>query len=258
MIYRTSLLLSLLLLLAACATSPTGRSQLILLPDSQMNELGKQSFAELKTNSQTINNANTDYVRCISQRLLKTIGENPSDWEVQVFADDSPNAFALPGNKIGVHTGMINLAGRDELAAVMGHEIAHVKARHGAERLSMNMGVQSLSQLLSAGLSGSEYQGIATQALAIGSNVGVLLPYSRKHESEADAMGVVMMAQAGFNPKAGVTLWQKMAKLGQSSPEFLSTHPSSSSRIKAIEEQLPNVLPIYKQQHLASSVCAKP
>lgn len=249
----------LLLLISACSTSPTGRTQFIVLPDSQMNELGVQSFAQMKQKGNVVTGVKLNYVRCISDRLLSSMGEDPRAWEVQVFNDSSANAFALPGRKIGVNTGMIKLANRDQLAAVIGHEIAHVKARHGAERLSMNMGLQTLNQLLAQGLSGSEYAGLAQQALAIGGQVGVLLPYSRTHESEADNLGLMIMAKAGFNPNAGVTLWQAMQKASKGAPpEILSTHPSSQTRIHALQAQLPSVQPLYRNNPLSSKVCAKP
>lgn len=248
-----------MLVISACSTSPTGRSQLILLPDGQMNELGVQSFAQMKQKGSVVTGAKLNYVRCISNRLLSTMGENPQTWEVQVFNDASANAFALPGKKIGVNTGMIKLANRDQLAAVIGHEIAHVKARHGAERLSMNMGLQTLNQLLAQGLAGSEYAGLAQQALAIGGQVGVLLPYSRTHESEADNIGLVIMAKAGFNPTAGVTLWQAMQKASKGAPpELLSTHPSSQTRINALQKQLSSVMPSYQANPLSAKICAKP
>ena len=148
-----------LLFIIACTTSPTGRSQLIAFSDSYMSGLGQASFAELK--QQTKLSSNRDfhqYVNCISNKLLLVIGEDPRAWEVKVFDAESLNAFALPGNKIGIHTGMIRFASRDELAAVIGHEIAHVKARHGAERMTMGVANQALMVTSAVLLENSQYK----------------------------------------------------------------------------------------------------
>jgi predicted Zn-dependent protease len=234
--------------------------QLILVSDSQMQTLGAQSFAQLKTQQPLSKNTkNQAYVRCLADQLLTTIGESPAEWEVQVFEDDSLNAFALPGKKIGVHSGMVAFATRDELAAVMGHEIGHVLAHHGAERVSLNLGLQTVNQLLQQGLAGNTYENELMQALALGSQVGVALPYSRQHESEADSMGLVMMAQSGFQPQAAVSLWQKMQQQGGAAqPEFLSTHPSNQSRIQALQAQQSDVAAIYQSKIVTVKLCAKP
>src|SRR5690606_15446664 len=150
-----------------------------------------------------------------SNALLQVAGEKPDRWEVQVFNDETPNAFALPGNKIGVHTGMIKLATTaDQLAAVIGHEIGHVQARHGAERVSMNVLAESGQQLTAIAMQDNENAQIALAAIGLGAQFGVILPYSRTHESEADYIGLELMAKAGFKPEEAVALWQNMAKAG--------------------------------------------
>lgn len=246
-------------ILMACSSSPTGRNQLILFPDSQMNEMGVASFAQLKQETPPSQDKQSiDYVLCISNALLAVAGEKADRWEVQVFNDDTPNAFALPGNKIGVHTGMIKLAATpDQLAAVIGHEIGHVQARHGAERVSMSTVAQSGQQLAAIALQNNESGQIALAAIGLGAQYGVILPYSRTHESEADFIGLELMAKAGFKPEEAVALWQNMAKAaGGSTPEFLSTHPSNKTRIEQLTAAMPKANSLYKPER--NPRCIKP
>lgn len=247
-------------LITACASSPTGRHQLLLFSDSQMKEMGAASFSQMKQQTPPSSDAKyVNYVRCISDAMLVAAGENPSQWEVQVFNDDTPNAFALPGNKIGVHTGMIKLAqNADQLAAVIGHEIGHVQAKHGAERVSMHAVTQTGQQLGAAILQGSETGQLTMAALGLGAQFGVLLPYSRKHESEADFIGLQHMAKAGFTPQESVKLWQVMGQYagGQAPPEFMSTHPSDKTRIKELSDAMPKALAIYQPDKRPN--CVKP
>ncbi len=256
------LVTSLLGFVVSCATSPTGRSQFIVFSSEQMSELGQDSFSQLKSESNISKSYNYDrYVGCISSQLLAVIDENPNDWEVVVFIDDSLNAFALPGKKIGIHTGMIQFASRDELAAVIGHEVAHVKARHGAERMSMGLTNQALIASSALILEDSKYakhSGIAVAVLAVGSQYGILLPYSRTHELEADAMGLAFLAQAGFNPDAAISLWKKMQKNANHTPlAFVSTHPSHTTRIDNLSTQLYSVGGIYQRNKINAGVCSK-
>ena len=253
----------LMFLLSACVTSPTGRSQMILVSDAQMDQMGEASFTDLKSkNPPSADSRVNEYVRCLSTPLLVAAGENPAQWEVQVFNDASPNAFALPGKKIGVHTGMIELAKTpDQLAAVVGHEIGHVQAHHGAERVSMNMASETAQQLTSVALDGTEYSNYALAAVGMGAQYGLLLPYSRTHESEADYIGLMIMAEAGFDPAQAVALWQEMAKAaGDSPPEFMSTHPSHSTRIKKLTGKQGEAGIAYQQAVAAGKTpnCVKP
>lgn len=242
--------LLLFLLLSACSSSPTGRHQLILFSDSQMNDMGAASFTQLKQqNPPSQETRALQYVHCISNALLVAAGEAPSRWEVQVFNDESPNAFALPGRKIGVHTGMFSVAVTpDQLAAVIGHEIGHVQARHGAERVSLNVLAESSQQLTAAVLQNNEAGQLTMAAMGLATQFGVLLPYSRKHESEADSIGLELMAKAGFDPLQSVALWENMAKFAQGSapPEFMSTHPSSNTRIRLLTEAMPKAQSLYQ------------
>lgn len=245
----------LVLLVAACATSPTGRKQLLLVPDDQVNEMGVAAFNEFKQKGTLDKDpAKLRYVRCISDAITATLAP-PDDkgWEVAVFKDDTANAFALPGKKIGVHTGIMKVANTpDQLAAVIGHEIGHVMAKHSAERLSIQTVTATGSQLVGAVLAtqGEGEQALIMGVMGLGLQYGVTLPYSRTHESEADYVGVVLMAQAGFDPRASVTLWQNMRAASQGSPpEFMSTHPSPDTRIDQLQSMMSTAIPVYQQAH---------
>lgn len=240
--------------LVACATSPLGRSQLMLVSDAQMDEMGVAAFEQLKTEQKISGDSRSKaYVNCVALAITSVLSEEEGagEWEVQVFEDDSANAFALPGQKIGVHTGLLKVAkDQNQLATVVGHEVAHVLARHGAERVSAQVASQGGAQLLgavvgAAGNPASPLNGLAMQALGLGVNLGVMA-YGRSHESEADLYGLDLMARAGFDPRASVPLWQNMAAAseGPRPPEFLSTHPSPETRIDDLNERIPQALPI--------------
>ena len=252
-----------LFLLSACQSSPTGRNQIILVSDGEMNKLGAASFAQMKEKTPpTTETKLVEYVECLSEPLLVAAGEKPSDWEVQVFKDNSPNAFALPGRKIGVHTGMIELASTpDQLAAVIGHEIGHVQAKHGAERVSLSMASQTVQQVAAIAVEGTEYGTATMAAIGLGAQFGVLLPYSRTHESEADYIGLKIMARAGFQPQEAVSLWQNMGKAGgQKPPEFMSTHPSDKTRIRELSASMAEANALYQEALAAGRApnCIKP
>ena len=244
------LLLCCLLLLSACATSPLGRSQLTLMSESEMNSMGAQSFAQLKKDKPiSKNQAAIQFVQCVADALIKEAGGG--EWEVVVFDDKTFNAFALPGNKIGVHTGLIALVDNaDQLAAVIGHEIGHVQAQHGNERVSQNAAVSQSIALAQAVLAPqSAFGQTAMGLLGTGAQYGIILPFSRLHESEADIIGLDLMAKAGFDPQESVNLWVKMAKAsqGQSPAEFLSTHPSNDTRIQDLQKNMPKALQLQQQ-----------
>lgn len=237
---------SLLFILAACQTSPTGRKQLALISDSQMNEMGTQAFAEMKAKQPIESNAAENrYVRCVSNSITNVLPEK-GQWEVVVFKDDSANAFALPGGKIGVHTGLLKVAkNQDQLATVIGHEVAHVLAEHGKERVSEQMAAQGGLSILGSVIGNPQdpRHGLLMGALGLGAQFGVLLPHSRNQESEADIMGLDFMAKAGFDPRQSIDLWKNMGAAGGGQPpEFLSTHPSHGTRIKNLEEGMPSAL----------------
>lgn len=240
-----------MLLGAACATSATGRQQLLLVSDNDLSKMGKQAFQALKEEEPIDTARQTNaYVRCVAGALLVAIGEDPRQWEVAVFDSREANAFALPGRKIGVFSGMLEVATtQDQLAAVLGHEVAHVTQRHSNERVSQQLVAEGGLQAASLALGGEgETHDLALAALGVGAQVGILMPFSRTQESEADVVGLDYMARAGFDPRGAIALWQNMeAAGGGSPPEFLSTHPSHSSRIHDLEQRLPRALQTYER-----------
>lgn len=245
-------LLTILVALPTCTTSPTGRTQLQLVSDEQMAQMGNTAFQQMKEEKPVARDpAVRDYVQCVSDAITETL-ENGAGWEVEVFADDAVNAFALPGKKIGVYTGLLDVAeNQDQLAAVIGHEVAHVLANHSNARVSANYATAAGLQVVEAVIAGQASPATREQAMALlgmGAQYGVLMPYSRGQESEADTLGVQIMAEAGFHPEASVNLWQRMSETGgPNPPEFLSTHPSNQSRIENLRDQLPEARQIYQQ-----------
>lgn len=231
--------------LAACSTSPTGRQQLLVYPEDQLDAMGVQAFEEMRSQlTVETDPAINDYVSCVAEAITDELPDKSTAWEVVVFKDDNPNAFALPGGKMGVYTGMLNVAeNQDQLASVLGHEVGHVLAQHGNERASQ----QQLTNVALAAAAGSGYVDTATmQALGLGAQIGILLPYSRTHESEADVIGLDLMAEAGFDPRQAVQLWKNMEKAGGGAPpEFLSTHPASDTRIDNMLSKMAGALKTY-------------
>ena len=234
-------------LLAACATAPSGRGQMLLYSDAQMNQLGSASFDRLKSEGSIASEPRREaYVRCVVNALVAQLPDQwrKTAWEVQVFKDDSANAFALPGGKVGVNTGMFSVAANaDQLAAVLGHEIGHVVFRHSNERVSTAAMTEAGLGMVNAYVGAratAQTSSAVMSALGLGAQVGVLLPFSRKHESEADVFGQRLMAQAGFDPAQAVALWQNMSKQSSASRPlpWLSTHPDPSQRIARLQAQV--------------------
>ncbi|RDL45747.1 M48 family peptidase [Marinomonas piezotolerans] len=237
--------------LVACSSSPTGRNQLVLVPEDQLNQMGAQSFEQIKSETpKSDNEILTQHVQCVADRIISVLPDKYKQqaWEVILFDDPQINAFALPGNKIGVYTGLLEVAeNQSQLAAVVGHEVGHVLARHGNERVSTQL---ATSQALALGyqLSGedSAVKTAVFQGLGIGAQFGILLPFSRAHETEADLIGLDLMAKAGFNPRESAELWRNMSKTGSSStPEWMSTHPSNNTRINTLESSMDEPYRIY-------------
>lgn len=241
-------------LLSACITSPTGRSQFVFLPETQIDQMGLQAFSGLKKQKPiSTNKQYTQIAHCIANAITKETG---GQWEVVVFEDKSVNAFALPGNKIGIYTGLIKLVdNQDQLAAVVGHEIGHVLAQHSNERASQEMALQQGMGILQQTTLGQN--AAVTGMLGLGAEYGILMPYSRIQESEADMIGIDLMAKAGFDPKQSISLWQKMdqATQGRQPIEFMSTHPSHATRIQDLEKHMPQSLSLFQQ---AQSMGKKP
>src|SRR6476646_762680 len=243
---------------SACATttSPTGRKQYVgAVSQQQLNQLGAQAFAEAKAKTpQSTDARQTAYVRCVVGALVRELPANwqSTGWETAVFVDKEPNAFALPGGKVGVNTGIFTVArNQDELATVIAHEIGHVVSRHHEERLTRQAGAQGVLQLVGA-LLGSRYgQGAADAAVQGGSvlaQTGFLLPGSRAQESEADVVGQELMAKAGFDPRDAVNLWQNMIAANRNAPpQWLSTHPDPQSRLKEMSNRAAGLMPVYQQ-----------
>lgn len=229
--------------IGSCATSPTGRSQLILFPESEMDEMGVSAFKEMQQQTPPSTDAKlNNYVQCVSDHIVRAMpGGNPSAWETRVFDDDQVNAFALPGSKIGVYKGLLNVAeNQDQLATVIGHEVAHVVAKHSNERVSTNYAVGTGMQVvqIAAGARSPAQQQLYG-LLGLGVQVGVLMPFSRRQEAEADVVGLDLMADAGFDPRESVKLWRNMSEAGESKPpEFLSTHPSDQRRITELNARM--------------------
>lgn len=243
-----------LLLLTGCEKTPTGRDQLALVPYPVMADMGARTFEQMKEAQATVSDAGRRArVECVARRVVDAVdmvypeARAPENWQVVIFDNPTPNAFALPGGRIGLHTGMLQVTeGPGQLAAILGHEVSHLLADHGNERLTQKMGLRIGLMLI--GLFGEVENEQMLQALGLGAKLGVALPFSRAHEREADAMGQQLMAAAGFQPSASVTLWQNMARAGSGQPlEFLSTHPAKDSRIKQLRAHLPAAQRRYQQ-----------
>lgn len=241
---------------ASCATttSPTGRKQYVgAMSQAQLNQMGAQAFAQLKAQKQQTTNAGQrNYVACVTNAI---VGQLPPEarggWETGVFVDEDPNAFALPGGKVGVYTGIFKVArNQDQLAGVIAHEIGHVISRHHDERITRQMGAAGAVQVLGA-LAG-DYGQLASQGGSILAQTGFLLPGSRQQETEADVVGQQLMARAGFDPRGAVSLWQNMISAGGSRPpEWLSTHPNPQARIGELQSRAASLVPTYEQARAA-------
>jgi len=237
------------LILTACATVPyTNRRQFNMYSASQEDQLGQQAFDEVKTKSKlSTDAAATAMLQRVGKRIADVSDKPEYKWEF-VLIDDAKtiNAFCLPGGRVAFYTGILPIT-KDEngLAVVMAHEVAHALASHGAERMSQQTIVGGLEQVaVTAGWIKSP-QALQMAEMAYG--VGVGLPHGRNQESEADRIGLILMAKAGYDPRGAVDFWQRMKAVGgQKPPEFLSTHPSDDTRIKRIQEQLPEALQHYK------------
>lgn len=257
------IIVSALLFLSACSSSSTGRSQVILFSASELDQMGSSSFAEMKKQTPiSKDKATNNFVQCVATAITKNVSKSvhKGDWEVVVFDSPQVNAFALPGGKIGVYTGILNVTeNADQLAAIMGHEVAHVIEQHSNERLSankmQNMGMAAATT--AAGYADLENKDLLMAGLGLGIQYGAIMPYSRSHESEADIVGQDLMAKSGFEPSASVKLWQNMSKLGGDAPsEFMSTHPSNQTRIKQLSKHLPVAMKFYKGSTRPN--CTKP
>ncbi|MGH7166529.1 MAG: M48 family metallopeptidase [Nitrospiraceae bacterium] len=249
----------------ACATNPyTEREQLLLVSSDYEMQLGEQTYQEVLHDPHvrlSQDPKEVDPVKRVADRIIVAAKRSKYaetaqkfQWQVTVIKDDkTKNAFALPGGKIAVYTGIFPIAKNEAgLAAIMGHEVTHALARHGAERMSQ--GILAQVGLIGAAIgletqgAGSETSRAAMAALGLGAQVGVLLPFSRKHESEADYIGLLFAAQAGYDPQEAVRVWERMERAGGGQPpEFISTHPSHGTRIEQLQAWMPEALSFYAQ-----------
>lgn len=259
--FRATVLVALLLSVAACQTAPiTGRSQLIILPEPQEVQMGVQAYQEiLKKSKISRDPQQNELVTRVGSRIAQATGRTDYKWEFTVIQDDKQvNAFALPGGKVAVYTGILPVT-KDEagLATVMGHEVAHAIARHGGERVSQGLLVQGgliAAQVAMANRDPQTVQ-LVTGLLGAGAAVGVVLPFSRAQESEADRLGLIYMAKAGYDPRAAIGFWQRMEQAAQrrgNPPEFLSTHPSHGTRVRQIEQWIPEAMQHYQPSRSGS------
>lgn len=267
---QTMTLLALLLPLAlsgGCETNPyTGRSQFLMTSVSDEMKMGAQAYDQVKSDPKMKTSQDPreiEPVKRVAARIVEAAKRSKYaemaqqfQWEVTVIKDDqTANAFALPGGKMAVYTGIFPMAKTEAgLAAVMGHEVVHALARHGAERMSQgqatSIGVQVLGTAAGVG-TGSAALGQATMAaLGVGAQVGMLLPFSRKHESEADYIGILLAADAGYDPRESVALWERMGQMseGGAPAEFMSTHPSHETRIDQLKKWMPEAMAIYQSK----------
>ncbi|MEN8007779.1 MAG: M48 family metallopeptidase [Candidatus Krumholzibacteriota bacterium] len=250
-------------LLVACATVPiTGRKQLSLISDSEMNAMSFQQYDQVIAESQLSTDAEaTAMIKRVGVRIQGAVEKyfrdngmsshlKGYDWEFNLIESDQANAWCMPGGKVAFYTGILPIC-RDDVgvAVVMGHEIAHAIAEHGGERMSQQMALQLGGMALSEAVKSKpqETQAIYMSAFAVGAQYGAMLPYSRKHESEADHMGLIFMAMAGFDPREAPKFWERMsAGGGGKPPEFMSTHPSDATRIRELNERMPEALGYYR------------
>jgi len=259
---RSSALPPIVLILAAalagCATVPeTGRSQLLMVDSAQEAQMGLSAFEQTKAQTPISRNRQAnEQLQRVGTRIARVAKLPNARWEFVLFESNDPNAFALPGGKVGVYTGILPITKDDAgLATVVAHEIAHASARHGAERVSQGMVAQVGGAVLSAALGaygiGGATQDLAMQAYGLGTQYGVLLPYSRTQELEADRIGLLYMARAGYDPREAIAFWQRFAAYnsgkGGSAPEFLSTHPLDQNRIAQLQKFMPQALAQYQR-----------
>lgn len=255
--YRYKLLISLIsaaVFVASCSTTPTGRSQVLLKSEAELAREGTRQFNKLRETAPLVKDrATIDYVACVADAIVEVLDEKDRQmyWELAVIEQQQVNAFVMPGGKISVFSGILGPAkNQHQLAAVMGHEVAHVTAKHSNERASRQMvtgvGIDIAAIVLGGGYARQTMA--ASQTLQTGAALGILNPFSRKQESEADMIGLDYMAMAGFDPRESVELWQNMISTNKTKiPEFMSTHPSGETRIEDLISAMPRALALYNE-----------
>jgi predicted Zn-dependent protease len=252
------------LIIQACSTVPlTGRKQLNIVPESQMISMSFTSYSEfLKTNKVSSDQSASAMVTTVGKDIASAVTKyfadnNLSDrlqgyqWEFNLVEDKTPNAWCMPGGKVMVYSGILPYTqDKNGLAVVVSHEVAHAVARHGNERMSQGLiaqfGSVAVNEIIKE--KPEETKSIFNTAYGLGAQLGVMLPFSREHELEADKLGLIFMAMAGYDPQTAVTFWERMSKIGgEKPPEFMSTHPSDEKRINKIKAAMPEALKYYKK-----------
>jgi metalloendopeptidase OMA1, mitochondrial len=251
------------LIMSACQTVPiTGRSQMLFTSPQEEGQLGDQAWAEIKRKErETKDKQYSEAVTRVGKNIAAVANAPGFQWEFKTFESTQANAFCLPGGKVAVYTGIFKYMNNDaELAAVVGHEIGHAIARHGGERISQEY-ARTVGQSLLSTLTDEQYRQLAVSVYGGATQVGIMLPYSRTHEYEADHIGIILMARAGYNPRYAITFWQKFAASSKTSAldEFLSTHPIGDKRIEEMRQLLPAALDVYDKAkvHLNTGVVYK-
>lgn len=245
---KNILLTSLLLLTVSCSTTPVSGNKAFLLTTSENeNQQGEEAYKEILQKEKIVTaTAQSKMVEEIGRRIAAVANQPDFKWEFKTLQSDEPNAFCLPGGKVAIYTGILKYAKNEAgLATIMGHEIGHAIARHGGQRMSQQMATNAaLAGLAVVGLAKMDdtKKGIAMAALGAGATYGIILPFSRKHETEADEIGLVLMAKAGYDPSEAVNFWDRFSQAGgKAPPEFLSTHPNSQNRREHLRSLLPKV-----------------
>ncbi len=261
---KTIIAFTLIAILTSCATVPiTGRQQINLFPEDQMIATSLTQYDQfLKTNKVSTNAKQTAMIKRVGHRIANAVEKYLTEhglsdrvknfkWEFNLVENDTPNAWCMPGGKVVFYTGILPYCKTETgVAVVMGHEIAHAIARHGNERISQQQGLATIQAGLQIALKDkpAETKQIWNTAFGVGAKFGVMLPFSRSHESEADKMGLVFMSMAGYQPAEAVEFWKRMGKSGgQKPPEFLSTHPADATRVKDLQAFLPEAMKYYKK-----------
>lgn len=253
--HKWLLTLIMIISVSACTTSPTGRNQVLLYSDAQLSQSGVQAFSNMKQETPVLRQGSANrFVQCIADNIIRQLDKHnaPEEWEVVVFDSDQVNAFALPGRKIGVYTGLLQVAtNQHQVAAIIGHEVGHVLAQHGNERMSQSTLIGISQEVVGQALAlGNVRQTPAIMsALGLGVQVGLTLPFSRSHESEADVIGLDLMAKAGFDPRQSINLWENMnaASGGNRPAELLSTHPAPETRINNLNAKMTKAMATYNK-----------
>ncbi len=271
-VFSSSLLWIVLLsvMLGGCQTNPyTKRSQFLIMPSGYMNQMGAAQYGQTLQDPKVVLSKDPreiEPVKRVAARIIEAAKRSKYaetakkfEWEVNVIKDDNTkNAWALPGGKIAVYTGIFPMAKTEAgLAAIMGHEVVHALAQHGGERMSQGLvaqvGMSAAAILLSTQVGNPALAQLGMQAMGLGVQAGVLLPFSRKHESEADYVGVLLAADAGYDPRESVRIWERMAAASQGAPpEFMSTHPAHETRIADLNKWMPEAMEIYQGSSKAS------